>query len=29
MKIEMQEPHRLLQAADKTLKTMAIEFAEY
>ncbi|KAL4591810.1 hypothetical protein LXL04_004782 [Taraxacum kok-saghyz] len=23
------EPHRLLQAADKTLKTMAIEFAEY
>ncbi|KAL4562321.1 hypothetical protein LXL04_034521 [Taraxacum kok-saghyz] len=28
MKIEMQEPHRLLQAADKTLKTMVIEFAE-
>ena len=24
-----QEAHKLLQPADKTLKTMAIEFAEY
>ena len=27
--IEFQEPHKLLQPVDKTLKTMAIEFAEY
>lgn len=25
----LQEAHKLLQPADKTLKTMAIEFAEY
>lgn len=27
--LKLQEPNKLLQPTDKTLKTMAIEFAEY
>lgn len=26
---KLQEPHKLLQPVDKTMKTLAIEFAEY